>query len=40
MVGLAVHVKTNNHRSKMVTLGIPLLQIEVLSSPLSAKYKE
>lgn len=40
MVGLGVHIKTNNHRSKMITLGIALLQIEVLSSPASAKYKE
>lgn len=37
MVELAVHVKTNNHRSKLVTLGTTFLQIEVLSSPASAK---
>lgn len=34
MVGLAVRIKTNNHRSKMITLGIPFLQIEVLSPQL------
>ena len=39
MVGLAVRIKTNNHRSKMITLGILFLQIEVLSSQLQPKTK-